>query len=122
LEIARATVEAERSVAFAFFGGEELGLVGSRHFVREAAIPREAIDVMVNVDMVGRRLADIPGAGIVKRLAGIDDGRAIGMVGTAARPWLREIVKTAFRDRDLEAWGSEDLPDAIGGAIARVAA
>jgi membrane-associated protease RseP (regulator of RpoE activity) len=46
-----------RSVAFVAFGGEELGLLGSAHYVRESGEPRR-IAAMLNLDMVGRLRED----------------------------------------------------------------
>lgn len=43
-----------RSVAFVAFGAEEIGAVGSRHFVDHAPVPMAAVDAMINADMVGR--------------------------------------------------------------------
>ena len=43
-----------RSVLFLAFDAEELGLNGARHFVRNASIPADKVDVMLNMDMVGR--------------------------------------------------------------------
>jgi len=43
-----------RSIIFVTFTGEEIGLIGSSHFVENCPIPLESIDAMVNLDMVGR--------------------------------------------------------------------
>jgi hypothetical protein len=43
-----------RSLVFAAFGGEELGLLGSSHYVRHPPVPLERTAAMVNFDMVGR--------------------------------------------------------------------
>ena len=43
-----------RSVLFLAFDAEEMGLNGARHFVRNASIPADKVDVMLNMDMVGR--------------------------------------------------------------------
>lgn len=43
-----------QSVAFAFWSGEELGLLGSAHFVREPIIPHAFMSAYINLDMVGR--------------------------------------------------------------------
>jgi hypothetical protein len=43
----------EFSVAFMAFGGEELGLLGSRHYVFEPYFPLEKIVFLVNLDLVG---------------------------------------------------------------------
>jgi hypothetical protein len=47
---------ARRTLVFAAFGAEELGLLGSAHLVKSppAACPLEKMQLMVNLDMVGR--------------------------------------------------------------------
>jgi hypothetical protein len=47
-----------RSVLFAAFSGEELGLLGSAHYVRHPLVPLEKTVAMVNMDMIGRLRAD----------------------------------------------------------------
>ncbi len=58
LEIAREMAsqkkQLKRSVVFAAFGAEEMGLVGSQRFLDSAAVPVQNIKAMVNLDMVGR--------------------------------------------------------------------
>jgi hypothetical protein len=43
-----------RSVVFMAFTGEESGLLGSAHFVREPTVPLAGMQAMLNMDMVGR--------------------------------------------------------------------
>jgi hypothetical protein len=43
-----------RSVVFAAWSGEEMGLLGSEYFVRKPAIPLDRIVAGINLDMVGR--------------------------------------------------------------------
>ena len=43
-----------RSVVFVLFSGEELGLLGSQHFVEHPPVPLDSIQAMLNFDMVGR--------------------------------------------------------------------
>lgn len=43
-----------RSVLFLAFSSEESGLVGSRFYTRHMIAPREAHDIMINMDMIGR--------------------------------------------------------------------
>lgn len=43
-----------RNVLFAAFSAEELGLYGSRAFVRKPTVPLSAVKAMINFDMVGR--------------------------------------------------------------------
>lgn len=56
LEIARqlAASPGKRSLLFAAFGAEELGLLGSSFFVQHLPVPKEQVVAMVNLDMVGR--------------------------------------------------------------------
>src|SRR5439155_1629077 len=45
---------APRTLVFALFGGEELGLLGSGHYVRQPAVALAQSVAMLNFDMVGR--------------------------------------------------------------------
>ena len=56
MELARlfARQPARRSIIFANFSGEELGLLGSQYFVENPPVPLESVDAMLNFDMVGR--------------------------------------------------------------------
>ncbi|HVG94823.1 MAG TPA: M20/M25/M40 family metallo-hydrolase, partial [Planctomycetota bacterium] len=98
LEIAEALVAAEkrprRSVLFLSFSGEELGLLGSLHYVKEPLLPLATTVAMVNCDMVGRYDA--------KRTL------EIGGVGTAAG--LKDLVATLNAPYDLElSWDPQGL-------------
>jgi hypothetical protein len=44
----------KRNVLFIAFGGEELGVLGSAHFVKHPAVPLEKVVAMLNMDMIGR--------------------------------------------------------------------
>ena len=58
LEIIDALSQSEhrprRSILFAFWDGEEKGLLGSKHWVAQPTVPVEAIKLAINIDMVGR--------------------------------------------------------------------
>jgi C-terminal processing protease CtpA/Prc len=43
-----------RSIMFAFWDGEEINLLGSRHWVRQPTVPLRNVRLAVNIDMVGR--------------------------------------------------------------------
>ncbi len=43
-----------RGIIFALWSGEELGLIGSTHFVNNPVVPLEKVAAYVNFDMVGR--------------------------------------------------------------------
>ena len=45
---------ARRTLVFAAFGGEEIGLLGSAHYVRHPPIPLDRTVAMLNFDMIGR--------------------------------------------------------------------
>ena len=58
LELARLTanddIEWARSTLFLAFAAEEIGLLGSSYFTENSTIPIDAINAMVNMDMIGR--------------------------------------------------------------------
>jgi Zn-dependent M28 family amino/carboxypeptidase len=115
LELARALREmgeAERgraAVLFAFFGSEEIGLVGSRRFVADPPLPLERVHLMVNVDMIGRPLVDLRELAPLKAALLIDDRRAVGVVGTEDRPRLRDAVRASCDAFRLRTFSSEDF-------------
>ena len=43
-----------RGIIFAFWSGEELGLIGSTHFANHPIVPLEKVAAYINFDMVGR--------------------------------------------------------------------
>ncbi len=59
--------EPARSILFATFGAEEMGLIGSKYLVENTPVAMEAIQVMINLDMIGRlneeRILQVGGVG-----------------------------------------------------------
>ncbi len=53
-ELARNRKQLKRSIVFVAFGAEEFGLQGSKFFVNNLPVAKESIQVMINMDMVGR--------------------------------------------------------------------
>jgi hypothetical protein len=53
-----ATGGSARTLVVALFSGEEIGLLGSAHYVKEPAVPVERTVAMLNFDMVGRMRND----------------------------------------------------------------
>ncbi len=43
-----------RTLVFAAFSGEELGILGSSHFASHPPVPLDSVQAMINMDMVGR--------------------------------------------------------------------
>ena len=71
---------APRTLVFVLFGAEEIGLVGSRHYVRAPTVPLARTVGMVNLDMVGR----FSGGGL--SVTGVDSGTGLrAIVDDAAR-------------------------------------
>ena len=71
---------AGRTLVFVLFGAEELGLIGSRHYVSRPVVPLDRTVAMVNFDMVGRL------EGRVLNVGGGDSGsRLRALVGSAAQ-------------------------------------
>lgn len=75
---------APRTLVFAAFGAEELGLLGSAEYVKRPAIPMDRTVLMVNLDMVGR----------------LRDGR-LYIGGIDSGVGLRAIVNRATADLPL---------------------
>jgi Zn-dependent M28 family amino/carboxypeptidase len=110
-----------REVLFVFFGAEEVGLVGSRHYVQHPVRPLDATMAMVNIDMIGRPLADEKALALVKALAGVKADASIGVLGTADRPAFRAAVEAACDAQSLQLWAPEDLPKALEAVVDRLA-
>ncbi len=82
MELARlfAGKPARRSLIFANFSGEELGLLGSQYFVEHSPVPIDSIDAMLNFDMVGRMRNDkliVYGVASARELSAIVDSANI---------------------------------------------
>jgi len=78
VELARLLVAnpPRRSIVFANFSGEELGLLGSQWFVAHSPVPLDSVVAMINFDMVGRLRNDkliIYGTSTAAELKGIVD-------------------------------------------------
>lgn len=75
---------APRTLVFAAFSGEELGLLGSAEYLRRPAVPVDKTVLMVNLDMVGR----------------LREGR-LHIGGADSGTGLRDVVTEAARDLSL---------------------
>src|SRR5205807_1714668 len=61
-----------RSIMFVAFSAEEMGLIGSREFMKACPIEAKSIDAMLNMDMIGRLRGDkleLSGTGTAEGLA-----------------------------------------------------
>ena len=66
-----------RSILFAFWDGEEKGLLGSKHWLRNPSVPISAVKLAWNIDMVGR----------------LQEGRILVM-GSRAGVGMRQLLST----------------------------
>ena len=88
LELARSLAASRpaRTVVFIFFAGEELGLLGAAHYVRQpSAGPVDRIAAMLNFDMVGRL-----------------HGRRLLVGGVDTGAGFRALVEAAGQDAGLD--------------------
>lgn len=81
---ARAGAPPRRSIVFAAFSGEEMGLLGSADYVKRPTVPIEKTVAMINLDMVGRLR---------------DGSLLVGGVGTS--PAFPGLVREAAAGLDL---------------------
>jgi hypothetical protein len=113
--------ELGRPVLVAFFGAEEVGLQGSFAFVRAWEFDEAPIDMMVNVDMIGRPLVDQPllwlGARALGVLQNVDPDRAVGALLPAGDAALAGRVKSACEAEGVRAVVTGDLPESLRGPI-----
>lgn len=54
----QANVKTKRTIVFMTFSGEELGLLGSEHYVENPIFPLKNTVAMINLDMIGRQSKD----------------------------------------------------------------
>jgi aminopeptidase YwaD len=98
---------APRTLVFVAFAGEEMGLLGSSHFVRAPTFPLGKTVLMVNLDMVGR-LRDGK-----LYVAGVDSGEGLrAVVGEATRglPLTPELRGDPFSPSDHAAFYTAGVP------------
>jgi aminopeptidase YwaD len=81
---------AGRTLVFVLFSAEEIGLVGSGHYVRHPAVPVERTVAMLNFDMVGRMRDDRV------NVIGVESGS--GLRDIVARAAAAEALPAALRD------------------------
>jgi Tol biopolymer transport system component len=80
-----------RTIAFAFFSGEEVGLAGSSRFVAAPPYPIDRVTAMINLDMVGR----------------LRENRLIALGSESAPEWAWRIERAA-KATDLTVDGHGD--------------
>ena len=100
LGLARAFAEGgatPRTLVFALFAGEEMGLLGSTHYARHPAVPTERTVAMLNFDMVGRMRERRLHVGGVESGTGL---RALVREAAAGEPLDLTLHETPFAPSD----------------------
>lgn len=99
--------EAPFNYLFVAFSGEEKGLLGSNHFVKNSEIPLNSVNYMVNMDMVGRLDID-------RRLAIYGVGTSpsfIPAITTVENPDFTFVMDSSgFGPSDHTSFYVEDVP------------
>jgi hypothetical protein len=109
LELARlfAAQPARRSIVFAHFTAEELGLLGSQWFIEHSPVSLDSVVAMVNFDMVGRLRNDrviVYGVGTARELPALLDS-------ANAEPKLRiSAVGDGFGPSDHSSFYAKGIP------------
>ncbi|MGI9015095.1 MAG: M28 family peptidase [Phycisphaerales bacterium] len=95
-----------RSILFMAFSAEEMGLLGSRHYVRNSTLNAEDIHLMINLDMIGRLRGD------TLMVQGVETAR--GLLDRI-HPHLQESELTIYADPTGQ--GPSDHASFYGGGI-----
>jgi hypothetical protein len=97
-----------RSIIFAGFTAEEIGLIGSAHFVAHPPVPLPRIAYMVNLDMVGRIRNDILYIGGHGTAAGFD--RIIARADEKSPLRFKSFGKGGFGPSDHMSFAMKKIP------------
>lgn len=91
----------EKTIIIALWSSEELGLLGSRHFVRNTTFPLKNIRLYMNFDMISRYISD-------------NNKKAVDMTYTASFPRFRDITEANLKkygiDLEVNYHPSDDPP------------
>ena len=114
LELARrfSALPMSRRVLFVHFSGEELGLLGSAAFVRQAPFPMDSIAAMFNFDMIGQlrdgRL-DVLGIGSARDRQRVIDSTGI-LTGITQRRQVAMGIAGSGSGSDHMSFGLSGVP------------
>jgi hypothetical protein len=93
LTIAKAIAETgkkpDKSIIFAFWTGEEEGLLGSRYFARNPTVPISAIKLNFNFDMISRYVSDI-------------ETKKVNMIFSKSNSFLRELTEKNLKKYKID--------------------
>jgi hypothetical protein len=79
--VAEHRIDTRRSILFAFWDGEEMGMLGSKQWFKQPTVPSDEVRLAINIDMIGR----------------LRDGR-LEVLGTRTGYGLRRLLSGHVRD------------------------
>lgn len=98
----------DRSIIFVLFAGEELGLLGSQHFVENPPVPLKNIVSMLNLDMVGRVRNDVIYIGGSGTAASFDS--ILAAADKASPLEIKSIGKGGRGPSDHQSFAMKNIP------------
>lgn len=83
-----------RSILLAAWGAEEIGLLGSRHYVRRPPVPLQQTVAMFQMDMIGRNAQHRANlVGELPRQREEDNRNSLNVFGASVAPMLRDFIE-----------------------------
>ena len=93
----------KRTLVFILFGGEELGLLGSKYYAENPTIDLDKVQLMVNLDMIGR----------------LDKDKNVYLGGVPTAYGLSETLKPFFEKSDLNVTSYEHTASGVRSLFSR---
>ena len=93
----------KRTLVFILFGGEELGLLGSKFYAENPTVDLEKVQLMVNLDMIGR----------------LDENKNVYIGGVPTANGLSETLKPFFDQSELNVTSYEHTASGVRSLFSR---
>ena len=93
----------KRTLVFILFGGEELGLLGSKYYTENPTIDLEKVQLMVNLDMIGR----------------LDEEKNVYLGGVPTAYGLSETLQPFFEASELKVTSYEHTASGVRSLFSR---
>ena len=93
----------KRTLVFILFGGEELGLLGSKYYAENPTVDLEKVQLMVNLDMIGR----------------LDEEKNVYLGGVPTAYGLSETLKPFFVASELKVTSYEHTASGVRSLFSR---
>ena len=98
-----ATKNHKRTLVFILFGGEELGLLGSKFYAENPTVDLEKVQLMVNLDMIGR----------------LDENKNVYVGGVPTANGFSETLKPFFDQSELNVTSYEHTASGVRSLFSR---